>query len=1398
MVNGRPDPQPVSFIPIEASASESAGVAPACAVLVTATGEADVVASLLSELSARASWRPARGAVIVWQFEPSVAELDDEPPPVSGEFRELTDAAVLDAGVTYFVPQHRRIWFEGKHVRVAPRSVHEHHPIDRLLLSLAEGWGSGSVSLLAVSPGDDGECGLRIIRAVGGAALRRSPLRAAAPAIARWQGVSGGTLLLEDAAPGEADRVPGAAFRASRALSFPPLGAARARAACEAAVQAARGRGCVQAWLPGCKTGGIAYATAMLLRDEGSRCPSPLEVAVFGSDDDEEALAVASRGRYPSGAALGLDAELRGRHTVDEGGATRVAEAVRASCTFSRHELLRDPPLSSMDLVICHRVFDGVPAARRPELVERLHRSLRPSGLLLSLDHTFFFVEELFEPVDGGFLRAREVAARQRFLPPLLPTPSERAREESALAAEASADLVRRDGSAAVSVGPAVSAGPAASVGSAVSLEAVLHTIGLPLLVCDPALRVRFVSQQAQAAFGFLPADGGAELLALAPRLPSGFDLVQAARDAVEQRQTRELSTRTGRRTYLARVAPGAAGVSIVFTDVTQLEVARAQALSQRHRDAAVARLADMALGVSEPRPLYEEALGMLFGSIPACSAGIIVELGSEPGEYRVMASRGLGADPLRTLRGVGDAGCLLDAVVERGCVVSQGGERAVWGKALAGAPAAGRIRRPRAGLPAIGRGLGCPISGGGGMLGVIALYGRRAGIEDVDHQHFARAVASALGDAVARHRTRRRLTIELEVSRALAVASDLPSLSEGLRRALGDALGVDAIELWAARSPLLDGWSRLIPALESASPPPPWPSSPLGRAHSGVVFRASSGGEGELSIAIPSREAPPCLLRVRGRALRAPDAEVSEGLKSIARMLGEFLDRLRVVELSRHSEASFRQKSAELEALYASLPVGVSIHDYRGTIRHCNRHLGALEAPLGSERARPLKRLYAEVVPLWVSRVLATGEPVLDVELSISEGEQAFFWLCNFAPIRDAEGRLHGASAVVQDITALKRVEATLREADQQKDDFLAMLGHELRNPMAAIRSATELLGRIEQPSLQLLRLQSIFERQTLQTTNLIDGLLDVARVARGKVELQLAPVQVVELVRQVVDDRRQQFQGRALELRLPDEELWVSADRVRMLQVLDNLLSNAIKFTSATGSVRVEVKHGDELGLIRVEDDGLGIEAELLPRIFEPFRQGRASVALAQGLGLGLALVKGLVDLHGFRLQADSAGSGRGASFQIEFPVILAPESMPPESRVDTRGLELLLVEDNADVAETLAELLVGAGHRVEHRGSAEEALELLRRSRPDVVLCDIGLPGMDGLELATRLRADPDLGHLKLVAMTGFGDATTKARIENAGFDRHLIKPVAIDALRHCLARVAAMEPRRSSRR
>lgn len=1352
-------------------------------------------------------------AVVAWRADgAAVDELDLGAFARSRPFvvARLRDGLELMPGIAYLAPARCSVWFEGARVRLGPRLADASCSTDRLLTTLGTSWGPRGVALLACELPKGAEGGAAALEAAGGLSvypLGDTPLTdnvainqtGTFPSLAR-------RMREQEAGTGAPSLGSRASVRRPDLFPFPPELLNTARRACEAAVQRSVERGRLRVWLPACETGAVAYSLAMLLDEAAHRVPARPKLQLFGTDENEGALAIARVGRYPLQAAVGVDPELRRLYTLEEGATVRVVEALREACLFSRHRLIQDPPLSRMDLLICHGVFEGVLPDRREEVIDAFHEALRQGGLVLALGHAEHFTEQRFERLGEGCFRAR--LTRAKSLPPrALPTPSATPRGSAvgeSSAEHGSSEPVRAR-STSRELGPDHALEEVMRVHG--ELESFVSAIGVPLVFCDQELRVLQMSAEASLAFSLSDRDRGAPLRTLIDRLPGSAELLEAAERAVRAGATQELTIRSSQRVYIARISAAkraeALGVVIVFTDVTALEVAKAQAVAQRHQQAAVARIGDLALSRASQAEVFEEALSVLFGNIPICCCGIILErVGAGP-ELAVVASRGFGPDPLETLRSMGEPSQLLDAALAQ--------ERPVVHTAVAGdaaepdaASEAGASAEPRSSsgatgvgvergavhwrLPFVTGGLACPILNEGAMLGTIALYARQSGIEAAEHQHFVQAVANVLGGAIARHRTRRRLALELEVTTILARAHDLSSMGRGITEAFVIALGAEEVEIWEEAAP--PRWSCLFPAQNGAEGTPPWPEGVLHTSRPSYRSASSGRPQHEIWVPIMGRKAVAAVLGIRGRELRSPDDELSVGLERIGGMLADFLDRLRILDALTRSEASYRQSSAEFEALFATLPVGVSIHGREGEIRRLNRHLAQLETAGDNSAGAPLLRLYSEEAPRWIRRVLESGEPIHDLELCLSEGADVQSWLCNFAAIRDSDGTILGASAVVQDITPLKRVETSLREADRQKDDFLAMLGHELRNPMAAIRNATELLSRIEHPSPQLLRLQSIFDRQTVQTTKLIDGLLDIARVVRGKVELQVAPIELCDLIRQILDDRRHQVRQRCIDVSLPEHDVWVTADRVRLTQILDNLLSNAIKFTTPEGRISVQLCEDGERGWLRVHDDGMGIEPELLPRIFEPFRQGRAMLPQSQaGLGLGLALVKGLIDLHGFELRVESDGVGRGTAVTIEFATTGVPEPAAPASAIDTRELRLLMVEDNLDIAETLAELLRGTGHVVEMVGSAEEALDSLAKQRPDIVLCDIGLPGMDGLTLAARVREDPSLCNLKLVAMTGYGDASTRTRINSAGFDRHLIKPVQLEALRHCLARLAA---------
>ncbi|GEJ55998.1 hybrid sensor histidine kinase/response regulator [Anaeromyxobacter diazotrophicus] len=378
-----------------------------------------------------------------------------------------------------------------------------------------------------------------------------------------------------------------------------------------------------------------------------------------------------------------------------------------------------------------------------------------------------------------------------------------------------------------------------------------------------------------------------------------------------------------------------------------------------------------------------------------------------------------------------------------------------------------------------------------------------------------------------------------------------------------------------------------------------------------------------------------------------------------------------------------------------------------------------------------------------------------------------------------------------VMDVTDQVAAEQALRDSDRRKSEFLAVLSHELRNPLAPIRDGLYLLDRMPPGSPQAARAREVIHRQTDHLARLVDDLLDVTRISRGKMQLRRERLELRELVRRTCDDHRPAFEQRGIELRiaLPAGAVWVDADATRLAQVLGNLLQNAAKFTGEGGHVGVSASTGPGEVQLRVADDGIGLAPELVPRLFEPFVQAENGQARTHGgLGLGLALVKGLVELHGGSVRAQSAGRDRGATFTVTLPQASAPapRASPPAARpAAARTLTVLVIEDNLDAARTVADLLELDGHRVVIATDGRSGIARAREAKPDFVLCDVGLPDVDGYEVARTLRADPALASTRLVALSGYAQPEDKERARAAGFDAHLAKPAPFDELHALLA-------------
>jgi PAS domain S-box-containing protein len=406
-------------------------------------------------------------------------------------------------------------------------------------------------------------------------------------------------------------------------------------------------------------------------------------------------------------------------------------------------------------------------------------------------------------------------------------------------------------------------------------------------------------------------------------------------------------------------------------------------------------------------------------------------------------------------------------------------------------------------------------------------------------------------------------------------------------------------------------------------------------------------------------------------------------------------------------------------------------------------------------------------------------------------------------SPVRDEAGDIVGAATIARDITERKRTEAALREADRRKDEFLATLAHELRNPLAPLSNALQVLKLAGADPASAEQARGLMERQLSHLVRLVDDLLDVSRITTGKIELRRERIGVKEVVDSALETSGPLIEkcGHQLRVELPDEALVVEADPTRLAQVLANLLNNAAKYTDRGGHIALRAeRHGNEI-VIGVEDDGIGIAPEALPCLFEIFSQADRSVGRAQGgLGIGLSLVRGLVNLHGGSVSVHSDGLGRGSRFSVRLPLAGAPQRAEAHAHATdvapVSPQRILVVDDNRDSADSLSLLLGLKGHHVRTAYDGTSAIEAARAFRPDVALLDIGLPGLDGYEVARRIRAEESIAQPALVATTGWGHAEDKRRAREAGFDYHMTKPISMEALERFLAGLQTAAPSRAA--
>jgi len=535
---------------------------------------------------------------------------------------------------------------------------------------------------------------------------------------------------------------------------------------------------------------------------------------------------------------------------------------------------------------------------------------------------------------------------------------------------------------------------------------------------------------------------------------------------------------------------------------------------------------------------------------------------------------------------------------------------------------------------------------------------------------------------------------------------------------------------------------------------------------------------------------------------LRRPDGSQAEVLVSATALQGPddvgcVVNLVEITELSRaqralqESEAHFRSVlENSLDAAYRRDLQNDRFDYLSPAIQAVNGFTVEEMFAMSADEVRA--RTHPDDLPGLLAAVKAaerTGELRVEYRFKAKDGQ--YRWLADRAVmVKDENGQLRYRSGVIRDITAGMRTEKALREvnlqlaeADRRKNEFLGLLSHELRNPLTPIRNSIYILEKAVPGGPQARRALAVIDRQVGHLTQLVDDLLDVTRISRGKIRLERARLDLVEIVRRSVEDHRAFLEHHEVGLELPSDPISVDGDPTRLGQVIGNLLINAAKFTPEKGKVVVGLRRTLDSAVLEVADTGVGIDADTLKRLFQPFAQAERSLSQSRGgMGLGLALVKGLVELHGGAVSAHSDGPGRGARFTVRLPLedrgaVAGREQIAKGVSAGKR--KVLVIEDNADAATHMREALEHWDHAVEVACSGPEGLEKARQFDPDFVLCALRLHGMDGYDVARAFRADAQLKDVHLVA-TSNGAPPDMERAAEAGFERHLRSPSSAEAI------------------